>query len=201
MIDAAVQWLHNWDHLNAGSAAALAVIFFGAAFVLIPRTFLCLAVGAIFGPPAIAIILPSTTLGGVLAFLLSRYVLADRLQREVDKRPQLRAVADAFDSEGWRVVALLRFGAPIPNAVQNYLFGITRIGLWAFTAATFVFTIPQVVLYVYIGAAGREAILDDTSSILSRVLLGIGVLTLATVALLIARKSRAALRRISEPNG
>ena len=197
MIDTVVQWLHRWDHLDSASAAALVVIFVMAGLVLIPRTFLCIAAGAIFGPATIPIILPSTTLGGVLAFLLSRYIFADPLQRALDKRPRLRAVADALDSEGWRVVALLRFGSPVPNAVQNYLFGLTRIGLLPFTVATFAFTIPQVALYVYIGAAGRAAMLDDTSSTLSRILMGIGALTLATVTLLIAIKSRAALRRHS----
>ena len=93
------------------------------------------------------------------------------------------------------MVALMRFGAPIPNAVQNYLFGLTRIGLVPFTAATFVFTIPQVVAYVYIGAAGRAAMLDDASSTPSRILMGVGALTLAAVTVLVARKSRLALRR------
>jgi hypothetical protein len=43
----------------------------------------------------------------------------------------LRAVVDAADSEGWRVVGLLRFWSPVPTIVQNYLFGLTGTRLWA----------------------------------------------------------------------
>ena len=101
---------------------------------------------------------------------------------------------EAIDSESWRIVGLLRFGSPVPTMVQNYLFGLTRIGLLPFTAASFVFTIPQVCLYTYLGETGRVVLLDDTSSTLSRALMGIGALTLATTVILVARKANFALR-------
>jgi uncharacterized membrane protein YdjX (TVP38/TMEM64 family) len=71
------------------------------------------------------------------------------------------------DEEGWRVVALLRFASPLPNAVQNYVFGLTRIGFLPFAITTFLFTIPQVMLYVYLGSTGR-ALLDENLSTLNR---------------------------------
>ena len=171
MTDALVHWLQNWGELHLASAAVLALVFLASGLVLIPRTFLCLASGAMFGLGTIPIILPSTTLSAVIGFLLARYLFADRLQRAVDRRPRMRAVMDAIDTEGWRIVALLRFGSPLPSTVQTYLFGLTRIGLWPFTLATLLFTIPQVCLYVWLGAAGRAALLDDGSSLLSRSLM------------------------------
>lgn len=188
-------WLQHRGELTLGSGLALSLVFVLGAFVLFPRTFLCLGVGALFGPAAILIIVPSTTLGGVLAFLLARYLFAERLQRRLSRRPLLRAIADAVDSEGWRVVALLRLGSPLPSAAQNYLFGVTRIGLWPFAAASFLFTMPQAILYVYLGHAGRAALIEDASSTLSRVLLGIALLTLATALIIISRKARLVLRR------
>ncbi len=161
MTEVAIEWLRNWSDLSLGSGIALALIFVVANFVLFPRMFLCLGAGTMFGLLAIPIILTSTTVGGVLSFLLARHLLADRLQRQFDKQPRLRAVADAVDGESWRVVALLRLGSPIPTTVQNYFFGITRIRLWPYTVATFVFTIPQVLLYVYIGAVGRTALIEE----------------------------------------
>jgi uncharacterized membrane protein YdjX (TVP38/TMEM64 family) len=199
MTESLIEWLRSWGELSLNSGVVLAFIFVAGSFVLFPRTFLCFGVGAIFGPAAIPIILPSTTIGGVLAFLLARYLLAARLQRQLDRRPRLRVIADAMDSESWRVVALLRLGSPIPTTVQNYLFGITRIRLWPYTVATFVFTVPQVVLYVYIGAAGRVALLEDSSSTLNRAIMGIGALCLTTVAFLIWRKARVALRALPQP--
>ena len=194
-----VQWIESTGEINVASAAVLVLVFILGGLVLIPRTVLCLAAGVFFGLPAVPIILPSTTIGGVLAFLLARYLLRERLQHELDRRPHLRAIADGIDREGWRLVGLLRFGSPVPTAVQNYLFGLTRIELLPFTIATFFFTIPQVTLYVYLGAAGRAAVLDNQSSALSRILLGIGIATLAGVVALVVRSSRAAFRRASEP--
>jgi uncharacterized membrane protein YdjX (TVP38/TMEM64 family) len=193
MNDIITEWLRHFGGLSFVSGATLALIFAAANFVPFPRTFLCLGAGTVFGLMAVPIILPSTTLGGVLSFLLARYVLADRLQRQVDKQPQLRAIADAIDSESWRAVALLRLASPVPTTVQNYLFGTTRIRLWPYTVATFVFTIPQVFLYVYIGAVGRAALLEKSSSTLNLTLMVIGATCLIVASSLIWRKARTAL--------
>jgi uncharacterized membrane protein YdjX (TVP38/TMEM64 family) len=189
MHDAMMTWIETGNPLDVSSAGTLVLIFFVASFIFVPRTLLCLGVGALVGWPSVLIILPSTTLGGVLAFLAARYLLKNRLQAMIGARPRLRKIAAAVDEEGWRIVALLRFASPLPNALQNYLFGLTRIGVVPFAVATFVFTIPQVVLYVFLGSAGR-AILDDNMSTLNRTLLGIGAISVAAVALLLVRRVR-----------
>ncbi len=190
MYDALTQWLPGGVELSVNSAILLSLIFFAASFVLIPRTFLCLGAGASFGLLAVLIILPSTMFGGILAFLLARHLLSVRLQTYIDARPRLRRIAAAVDEEGWRVVALLRFASPVPNAVQNYVFGLTRIGLLPFAITTLLFTIPQVMLYVYLGSTGRAVLLDENLSTLNRVLLGVGLISLVCAAMLVVRRIR-----------
>jgi uncharacterized membrane protein YdjX (TVP38/TMEM64 family) len=190
MYDAMIQWLSEGRDLGVNSSIMLSLIFFAASFVLIPRTFLCLGAGASFGLGAVLVILPSTMLGGILAFLSARYLFSERLHAYVDARPRLRRFATAVDEEGWRVVALLRFASPLPNAVQNYMFGLTRIGFWPFAITTFVFSIPQVLLYVYIGSAGRALLLDEGLSTLNRALLGVGLISIFVAALLVFRRVR-----------
>jgi uncharacterized membrane protein YdjX (TVP38/TMEM64 family) len=128
--------------------------------------------------------------GGFLAFLLARHLFSARLQTYFDARPHLRRIAVAVDEEGWRVVALLRFASPLPNAVQNYMFGLTRIGFLPFAITTFLFAIPQVVLYVYLGSTGRAILLDEDLSTLNRVLLGVGLISLVCAAVLVVRRIR-----------
>ena len=99
-----------------------------------------------------------------MTFLIARYFLADRVQRWIDRHPSMRVIADAVDEEGWRIVALLRFASPTPSSVQNYVFGVTRIGFWPYTLASLVFIIPQTVFYVYLGSVGRSLLLGDISS-------------------------------------
>jgi uncharacterized membrane protein YdjX (TVP38/TMEM64 family) len=129
-------------------------------------------------------------LGGILAFLAARYFLSKRFRVYINTRPHLRSIVAAVDDEGWRIVALLRFASPVPNAVQNYVFGLTRIGFLPFAFATFVFSIPQVVLYVYLGSAGRAVLFDDNLSMLSRGLLGVGLISTVVAATLVVRRVR-----------
>jgi uncharacterized membrane protein YdjX (TVP38/TMEM64 family) len=188
--DAVMQWLPAGSDLGVSSSIMLSLIFFAASFVLIPRTFLCLGAGASFGLAAVLVILPSTLLGGILAFLSARYFFAERVHAYVDARPRLRRFATAVDEEGWRVVALLRFASLMPNAAQNYVFGLTRIGFVPFAVTTFVFSIPQVALYVYLGSAGRAVWLDESLSTLNRILLGIGLISILVAALLVIHRVR-----------
>ena len=158
-----------------------------------PRTLLLLAVGGLYGMAAFPVVLTGTTVGGVLAFLTVRYLLADRLHRLLIHSPKLRVIANAIDSESFRIVALLRFGSPIPNAVQNYFFGLTRIGLWPYVVASFLFSIPQMALYMYLGSVGRGILIDDASSWVSRAVMLAGALCLTVVVLVVSRKARLAL--------
>ena len=190
MLDSVMQWFPGEGHFGANSSIVLSLVFFAASFVLIPRTLLCLGAGANFGLAATLVILPSTIAGGIMAFLLARYLFLERIQTYVDARPRLRRIAAAVDEEGWRVVALLRFASPVPNAVQNYLFGLTRIGFWPFAVTTFIFSVPQIVLYVYLGYAGRAVLLDPSLSTLNRVVLGAGLVSIMVAAILVGRRIR-----------
>jgi uncharacterized membrane protein YdjX (TVP38/TMEM64 family) len=188
-----IDWLRSWGDLSLVSGTVLALVFFLASFLPFPRTFLYLGVGGLYGFVVAPILLASTTVGGVGAFLLARHVMAEPVQRRIIRYPYLWAIADAIDGESWRIVALLRFASPVPSSFQNYFFGVTRIRPWPYAMATFIFTIPQTVLYLYLGAVGRGILLEDSSSPLSRVIMVVGALCLVTVAYLIWRKARAAL--------
>jgi uncharacterized membrane protein YdjX (TVP38/TMEM64 family) len=185
-------------------AAMLALIFVFTGLIPIPRTLLCIASGVFFGLIAIPIILPSTTLGGIICFMLARHFLAETLRRLAVRRPGLRSLLEAVDSEGWRILALVRFGSPVPTVAQNYLFGLTRMNVWLFAATTFIFTIPQVCLYVYLGAIGRAALLEDSYSFLSLTLMIIAGLSFLSALMLVMRRAGRALKavdaNVSPPN-
>lgn len=192
-----IEWLRTWGHLSFTSGAILAVTVLLSNFVLIPRTFLCLGVGALYGLPAIPIIVPSAISGVILAFLTSRYLFADRLQKIVDRHRTFRAIADAIDSESWRIVAVLRLASPMPTTVQNYFFGLTRIRLWPYTVASFFFSLPQMIVYVYIGAMGRGMLIEESTSPIARVFAAIGIACFAASLFVIWRKARASLKSLT----
>ena len=76
----------------------------------------------------------------------------------IERRPVWKALVETIDEEGWRLVGLLRLASLIPGTATNYLLGVTRIGLWSYATATLVGLLPQIVLFVYIGAAGQMAL-------------------------------------------
>ncbi len=195
MTDTLVEFLRRWGEFSPMSALVLTLVFVVGGLVPIPRTFMTLAAGVVYGMPAIPIIMPATTLGCVIAFLLARYFFAARLWHFVERRPKLTAIMNAVETEGWRIVALCRLASPIPSMIQSATFGLTRIPLWPYTWATFVFTIPQIILYTYLGAIGKAALLGESGGINLGVMIAGGV-TFAIVVWLITRRVRASMREI-----
>jgi uncharacterized membrane protein YdjX (TVP38/TMEM64 family) len=185
-----VRWLESFGQLDAGAAAVLAAVFIVAAFVPMPRTFLVLGAGAAFGLQALWVIVPATTLGCILAFLLARGLLRRWVERQTGRKPLWRVLAQAIDDEGWRIAALMRFWGPAPNCVQNYLFGLTHIGLVPYALITLVFTLPQIALYTWIGASGRAILLDNGELPFSPWLMGIAAAVVLTIVFLVSRRIR-----------
>lgn len=195
MTETFVEFLRRWGELSPTSAAVLALVFIAGGLVPVPRTFLTLAAGVVYGMAAIPIIMPATTLGCLISFLLARYFLAERLWNYVERKPKLTAIMNAVDAEGWRIVALCRLASPIPSMIQSAIFGLTRIPLWPYTWATFLFTIPQIILYAYLGAIGKAAMLGESGGINLGVMIAGGV-TFAVVVWLITRRVRASMREL-----
>jgi uncharacterized membrane protein YdjX (TVP38/TMEM64 family) len=187
MTELILELFQKWGHLSLTSGISLALFFVLAALVVIPRTIFIVAAGASFGIGAAPIILLAGCAGSALAFLLSRYIAFDWFRRKLKRRPKLAAIAEAVDKEGWRIVALMRLGAPAPSGLLNYLFGLTRINLVAFILATLVFSSPQVLLFTFLGATGRAALLEDEPIGLSLVPM---LATIAVIALIAWRVRR-----------
>ena len=191
--DTFLHWFRTWGELTPATSLGLAAVFIVASFG-IPRVLLNVGAGAVFGPWSILIIQPSGTVGAVLAFLAARYVMAERLRSRFDGKPVLQAVAKAVDSEGWRILALLRLASPIPGPVANYAFGLTRIGVWPYTIVTFICTLPLSLLQVYLGATGRAALIEDGWTPFKLGMMIAGLVSLALVMVLVSRRAKAALQ-------
>ena len=88
-------------------------------------------------------------------------------------------MVNAIDAEGWRFLGLLRLASPVPGSASNYLFGLTGIRLWPYVAATLLGSTPQVLAFVYLGAASQMAV--DAQSVSAAKL----IFTLAGCALLV----------------
>jgi uncharacterized membrane protein YdjX (TVP38/TMEM64 family) len=187
-----VDWLQQLGQLGGWSTLALGLFFAAVGLIVLPRTPFIVAAGATFGLAAVPVILIGGTSGSILAFFLSRSIASGRFHRWLDRHPPLRAVAQAVDIEGWKIVALLRLGVPIPNAATNYMLGLTRIRFPAYALATLIFSIPQVVLFCFVGSAGRATLLDGSRAASSLVSISLAAALIALISWrvrLVLRKS------------
>src|SRR5215204_5863497 len=88
--------------LDAG-LLSLGIVFSIAALAFIPRPPLCVLGGLFFGLAAFPVALAGTTLGAVVAFLVSRYLFRARFSVIAGRRPRLKLVLDPIDAEGQRL--------------------------------------------------------------------------------------------------
>ena len=187
-LDAFQVWIAGlgvWGPVAYAAAYALALV------ALAPGGPLSVGAGLAFGFWGVPVVLAGATLGAALAFLVSRHLLRDRVRRIIARRPALAAVDRAVAEEGWRIVGLLRLSPLVPFNLQNYFFGVTQVGFWAYVAATAAGIAPGAVLYVYLGVIGRSA--GEGAGPLTWAFIAVGLGATALVAVLVGRKARAAL--------
>lgn len=180
--------------LTVSGAVALAIISIIGSLLFLPRPILCISAGFAFGLWAAPIVLIASTVGAALGLWISRYFAHQQISGFVEKRPVLKAVKEAIEYEGWRIVGLLRIASPLPFSLQNYLFGLTRIGTGLFAGVTMIGIAPAVFLYVYMGSAGRSALTEPGVQVHHYIALAVGMLALSVAIILVARRTRLALR-------
>lgn len=139
----------------------ISLIVYSALFILltvisIPATaILTVAAGALFGfVPGVLISLFSAVTGAVLAFLLARHVLGEKLQRKYCD--QLKIVNDGIDKEGAFYLFSLRVMPILPFCMINFLMGLTRMKLVQYATITSIGIIFWVCIYVYAGTTLRK---------------------------------------------
>ncbi len=140
------------------------IVYALAAVLFLPGMVMTLAGGALFGPVWGTLInLLGATLGAMAVFLVARHLGSGWVARRLGGR--LKELVTGVEAEGWRFVAFVRLVPLFPYNLLNYALGLTRIRLWAYIGATFVFMAPGAFAYTYVGYAGRQAIAGGEAAI------------------------------------
>jgi pyruvate/2-oxoglutarate dehydrogenase complex dihydrolipoamide dehydrogenase (E3) component len=131
----------------------------------------------------------ASTLGATLAFLVSRVLLRDLIQRRFGDR--LRAANRGIEQDGAFYLFTLRLVPAFPFFVINLVMGLTPIRTWTFYWVSQLGMLAGTV--VYVNAGTQLARIDSLSGILSPGL--IASFTLLGVFPLLARKAVELVRR------
>jgi uncharacterized membrane protein YdjX (TVP38/TMEM64 family) len=186
--DALEAWLGAlglWAPLVYMAIYALGTLFVaGAALTLVG--------GALFGPLwGVLYVLIGSVSGATLAFLLARYLAAEWVERHT--RGMLLQLKEGVEAEGWRFVAFVRLVPLFPFILLNYALGLTRIPLRTYVLSSALFMLPGIAGYVYLGYAGREALLGGEGT-LRKVFIAVGVFAALVFLPLLVRRLRGGRR-------
>lgn len=188
---------------RARRTGAVGVAIFIAAYVgstvaFLPGSLLTLAAGFAYGPLwGLAIASPASVLGATAAFLLGRTFLRDWATRKSDRSVHARAISQAVEREGFKIVLLLRLSPLVPFNLLNYVLSLSNVSLGTYVAASALGMVPGTAMYVYLGslapaAAGLSAAAEQGSTART-VLYVAGLAATIAVAVIATRAARRAL--------
>lgn len=111
----------------------------------------------------VVVISLGSTMGATLAFLISRFLLKDFIQKKFHAR--LKSINEGFKKEGAFYVFSLRLIPVFPFFVVNSFMGVTSISIRHFVVASFLGMLPGT--FVYINAGSRLAEIESPMEIIS----------------------------------
>lgn len=156
------QWREQSPLLVVGGFFALYVLV--AALSLPGAAILTLAAGALFGlVEGFVVVSFASSLGALLAFLVSRYLLRDSIKSKFPER--LKAIDEGVQKEGAFYLFTLRLVPVFPFFLVNLLMGVTGIKAWTFYWVSQIGMLAGTVVYVNAGTQLAE--INSLSGILS----------------------------------
>lgn len=178
-----------------------ALVYIVAVVLFIPGAFLTLAAGFLFGLVRGTVLTSvSSVTGASLAFLLGRFLARGAIAKRISDNERFAAIDDAVGHEGFKIVLLTRLSPVIPFNLQNYAYGLTKIGFWKYALASAIGMFPGTVMYVYLGTT-FQSIAAIVSGKVQRektpaewALFGLGLVATIAVTFTVTRVARRALR-------
>ncbi len=99
------------------------------------------------------------TLGATLAFLVGRYAARGLVESWKENNERVKRLDEGVEEHGWRMLLITRLVPVFPFSLQNYVYGLTNIGLLTYVLVSAVCIVPGVAAYAFAGgslAAARE---------------------------------------------
>jgi uncharacterized membrane protein YdjX (TVP38/TMEM64 family)/Fe-S oxidoreductase len=134
------------------------LIYTVAPALFLPGLPITIVGGILFGPFwGVVYTITSATLGACLAFLVSRYLARDWVERML-RSPRWKRLDAEVERHGWKVVALTRLIPLFPFNLLNYAFGLTKVKFLHYAAATFVCMLPACIAFIVFSSSLLDVI-------------------------------------------
>jgi len=178
-----------------GSYGALAPVVFIAGYILavvffVPGLPITVLGGVAFGPLwGTLYVWLAATIGAGLAFLAARYGVRSAVERWVAASPRLRKLDRQVGEHGWRIVMLTRLVPLFPFNLQNYAYGLTRIGFWPYLITSFICMLPATAAFTFAGGALSEGRGDVKRTLLYLAIAGVLLVLISLIPRWLQRRS------------
>lgn len=161
-----IEWVQLIEHHLLWGIIILVLVYTIATLCLIPGSVLTIGVGYAYGQafphsPALAIAFASASVfvgasaGSICCLLFGRYLFRDWVLRHAKKYRLFVAIDRALESNGLKIMILLRLSPLIPNHALDYISGVTSISIKDYWIAS-IGIMPSTVGFCYIGATASS---------------------------------------------
>jgi pyruvate/2-oxoglutarate dehydrogenase complex dihydrolipoamide dehydrogenase (E3) component/uncharacterized membrane protein YdjX (TVP38/TMEM64 family) len=186
-----------------GLGPVLVILAYIASTVFfIPGSALTIGSGTLFGlQTGFIVVFIGANLGALCSFLLARSFLRDKVAAWAAANPKFRSLDQAIGKQGFKMVLLTRLSPVFPFVLLNYFLGLTAVRLGAYVLASLIGMLPATFLFVYIGAAARDAIAggaSETTDFYQQIFKYVGLAATVAVVVIVTRIARKALREAEQ---
>lgn len=147
--------LKAWiDGLGAVGPVAYIALFIAACLFFLPGLPIALLGGLAFGP-FLGTIWASigSTAGATAAFLVARYVAREMVEGWAQSNPVFKKIDDGVAAQGWRMLMITRLVPLFPFNIQNYAYGLTKIGLGTYVLVSWICMLPGAIAFTFMGGS------------------------------------------------
>ncbi len=165
----------------------IAPIVFVAAYIVailafLPATPLTLLAGLVFGAVWGTLwTWVGATLGATLAFLIGRYAARGLVESWKENNERVEQIDEGVEEHGWRMLLITRLVPVFPFSLQNYIYGLTKIGLVTYVLVSAICIAPGVAVYTFAGGSLATAQQNLTQTF---IYLGIAAVLFVLVSLI-----------------
>ena len=188
--------------LGAAGPVVVVLAYVVCTVLLIPASIITLGAGTLFGlKTGFIVVVIGANLGALCSFLLARTFMRERVARWAESNPKFRSLDQAIGRHGFKMVLLARLSPIFPFILLNYFLGLTAVRTSAYAVANLFGMLPAMLLFVYIGAAARDAIAGQTDASVGfyqQIFKYAGLLATIAVVVFITRIARRALREAEQ---
>ncbi len=183
-----ISYFLDWfEDLGSLAPILFAIILIFGVVILAPTPILKVTAGALF-PYWLAVLINFTAsiVGGLLAFLLGRWLFRDMIAKIVVEDKRLQKVESAIEDEAMKISVLVRLSPLIPDELLNYVMASGPVTTRVFFLSS-LSSIIYSLAYAYFGLAlGKLALSSEGISQFNQSPVGMGLLILGLIATIIA---------------